>query len=100
MRRLNTSDSMSSDSAASGGGAPRTQVHHRLDDVLGDAEASEVALAVDDRHGRVREPVDDVLAVPERHDVVVVAVPPPHRDTDVGGLEAPVPGEQDEVVDR
>ena len=59
------------------------ELHQRRDDLLGDAQPAEVALAVDHRHGRVREPIDHVLPVREGHDVVVVAVPPAHRDLHV-----------------
>ena len=46
------------------------------------------------------QPVDHVPAVRERDDVVVVAVPPAHRDPDVGRREAPVAGEQHQVAER
>jgi len=48
----------------------------------------------------VGHPVDDVLPVLERDDVVGVAVPPVQRDGDVGQGEAPGPTEQHDVVDR
>src|SRR5947199_205952 len=73
---------------------------HGLEDLLGSTEPTEVALAGPDEQLGVRQPIDAVMAVGEGHDVVGVAVPPLHRNGDLAQPEPPVPGEQDDVVDR
>ena len=49
---------------------------------------------------RVGQPVDDMLPMGERDDVVAVAVPPADRDLHLLEPESPVPGEDDDIGER
>lgn len=71
-----------------------------LEDLAGDAEAAEVTLAGPDLEDHRRHRGRQVLRVAETDDGVGVAVPPVHRDGDLGRVESPVATEQDGIVDE
>src|SRR3954463_3875161 len=68
-------------------------------DLVRGGEAAEVALLGSQDEFGVRQEIDSRLRVPQGHDVVGVAVPPPHRRIDGGQPEAPVATEKSGVVD-
>ena len=75
------------------------QRHQRREDVLGEAEAAEVALARRDVEASASgSRSTHVLAVRERDDVVGVAVPPAHRHGDVAERKPQSRREQQQVA--
>ena len=67
---------------------------------LGEAQAREVALALDRPQSGVGRNLHHVLPVPVRDDVVVVPVPPPHSAVTSAAVKPQMPGEEDQVRQR
>ncbi len=88
-----------SPSSGGGGVACGPDGDQRREHLFGRREPAEMTLSWSDVELGVRDERHDVLSMGQRHDVVGVAVPPPHGHGDVADREAPRPGEEEEVED-
>ncbi|MDT5322415.1 MAG: hypothetical protein QOD88_4937 [Mycobacterium sp.] len=71
-----------------------------MQNFLGKAQPSEMALPGQRVELRVRQPAYDMLPMGERDDVVTVAVPPADRDLHLLKPESPVTGKDDDIGER